>query len=151
MTESGDDDTGEGAPRRIDIALNIKHPALTPPEITAALGLEAHNAHCVGTQRKTPKGTLLEGLYPETRWRHSIRHHLDEQWFVDKLMALVERLRPHRDFLHRLVATGGSAEIIVMFLGDGYYGDSMPVEALATLADLKLRLGIEVFEVPQFP
>ncbi len=142
-------DLDEGHPRRADVELFIIHPAMTPTEITAALGLEAHNAHQVDHPRKTPKGTPLEGQYPDTRWRHSIRYELSGQWFADKITLLVDRLAAHKAFFHHVRATGGTAEIIVQFLGDGYFGDNVPLETLAKMVELQLDLGIECFDVPQ--
>ena len=120
-----------------------------PAEITAALGLEAHFAHRVGDPRKTPKGTRLEDQYHDTRWRYCIRHELTDQWFADKITAFVNSLTPHKAFLHHLRATGGSAEIVVQFLGDGYLGDTVPLRTLATMTELQLDFGIECFTVPQ--
>ena len=42
-------------PRRFHVELFIVHPTLTPTDISAALGMEAHFAHRVGDRRKTPK------------------------------------------------------------------------------------------------
>jgi hypothetical protein len=56
---------------------------------------------------------------------------------------------PHKAFLHRLRASGGTAEVIVQFLGDGCLGDSVPLQTLAKMADLQLDFGIECFVVPQ--
>lgn len=144
-----DSNTDDGPPKRVDVELFIVHPTMSPAEITAALGLEAHFAHRVGDLRKTPKGTPIEGQYRDTRWRHCIRYELRDQWFADKMAALVNSLAPHKAFLHRVRATGGSAEIIVQFFGDGYLGDKVPLETLVAMTELQLDFGIECFTVPQ--
>jgi hypothetical protein len=149
MSADEEIDSDDALPRRIDVELFIRHPSLTPAEIAAALGLEARIAHRVGDPRKTPKGTPLPGHYSDTRWRHSIRDELRDQWFADKIAMLVDRLMPHKAFLHHIRATGGSAEVIVQFLGDGYLGDSMPLDTLSKMVDLQLTLGIECFQEPQ--
>lgn len=149
MSEDGDADVDEGSSRHVDVELFIVHPTMTPAEITEALGIEAHFAHRVGDLRKTPKGTPLEGQYRDSRWRHSIRHELTYQWFADKITALVNSLAPHKAFLHHLRATGGSAEIVIQFLGDGYLGDRVPLQTLAKMTELQLDFGIECFTVPQ--
>jgi hypothetical protein len=114
---------GDGEPlRRVDVEILIIHPTMTPADITAALALEAKVTHCVGDERRTPRGTLLEGSYRDTRWRHSVRYELRNQWFADKITTLVDRLMPHKEFLRQLRATGGKATIIIQLLGDGYVG-----------------------------
>src|SRR5215471_1164240 len=139
----------DGPPRRVNIDLFIVHPTMAPAEISDALGLEAHFAHLVGDVRKTPKGTLLSGKYKDTRWRHRIRYELRGQWFAAEVTTFVNRLLAHKTFFHHVRATGGSAQIIVNFLGDGYLGDTVPVESLAKMAELQLDLGLECFTVPQ--
>jgi hypothetical protein len=149
LTDDTETDAEAGAPKRFDVELFIVHPTLDPAEITAALGLDAEFAHRVGEQRKTPKGTPLEGTYRDTRWRHSRRHETPDQWFVDKIAELIDCIEPHKAFLKELRSTGGKACLILQFLGDGYFGDEVPRTILARLIDLELDFGIECFADPQ--
>jgi hypothetical protein len=149
MTEKESAEFDEGAPRRFDVDLLIAHPTMTPADITAAMGLDAHFSHRGGEQVRTPTGVLLEGRYFDTRWRHRIRYEVLDQWFSERITMLVNRLAPQKEFLALLRATGGHASIIVQFLGDGYFGDTVPSATLAKMADLQLDFGIEVFNVPQ--
>jgi hypothetical protein len=135
-------------PKRFDVELFIVHPALTPQEISALLGLDARFAHCVGTQRRNPKGDLLSGVYPDTRWRHSRRYESPDQWFVDKVEELTDYLTPYRLALAKMKSAGGKCQIIIQFL-DGYFGDTLPKSLLQKLADLDLDLGIESYGMAQ--
>lgn len=136
-------------PRRFDVELFIVHPLLDPADISRALGMEGHFSHRVGEPRETPKETLLSGVYPDTRWRHSIRHTITEQWFAPAVTDFVARLEPHKEFLSSLRETGGSATVIIQFLGDGYLADNIPLTTLVKLGELGLSLGIECFMDPQ--
>jgi len=148
--EDEDADSDVGSSQRVSVELFIVHPTMSATEISAALGIEAHITHRVGDPRKVPKGTPLGGHYRDTRWRHSIRHELRGQHFADKITALVNSLTPHKAFLNSVRATGGDAQIIVQFLGDdGYLGDTVPMQTLATMSELQLDFGIECFTVPQ--
>jgi hypothetical protein len=149
MTLTNVDIDPSGFDRRFLVELFIVHPTIAPSEITNALGVEAHFAHMVGEARRTPKGNTLPGRYPDTRWRHSIQYITADQWFVGEVEALVNGLEPHKAFLHHLLDTGGKATLIIQFLGDGYFGDSLPSPLLAKIVELRLRLGLEVFTVPQ--
>ena len=135
--------------RRVNIGLFIVHPTLDPREISGALGLEPTHSHRVGGERVTASGRPLSGIYNDTRWRHSNRHLLTDQWFCDQIADYVRPLKAHKPFFDDLVRTGGSASIIVQFLGDGYHGDRLPLETMTTMVDLGLSLEIEVFDVPQ--
>ena len=135
--------------RRVDVELFIVHPTMSIAEITTALGLEAHSAHDVGHIRKTPKGKPLPGQYWDTRWRYSIQHEIADQWFADKISSFAKTLAPHKAFLHHVRASGGRAQIIVQFFSDGYLGDKVPFEVLASITDLQLDFSIEIFADPQ--
>ncbi|MBA3518097.1 MAG: DUF4279 domain-containing protein [Rhizobiales bacterium] len=135
--------------RRFDVQLFIVHPTIDPASITAALGLKADNVQNVGEQRQTPRGALLLGKYRDTRWRHSVRFTVGHQHFAQEITNLIDRLEPHRAFLKSIQQTGGTSTLIVKFLGDGYFGDDVPIDALARMANLGLALGIECYVVPQ--
>lgn len=149
MTLTDVDIDPSGFDRRFLVELFIKHPMIAPSEITSALGLEAHVAHMVGDCCLTPKGNTGPGGYPDTRWRRSVQYIAADQWFVGEVEALVNLLEPNKAFLHYLLDTGGSAELIVQFLGDGYFGDTLPTPLLTKIVELRLGLGLEVFTVPQ--
>jgi hypothetical protein len=130
------------------VELFVVHPSLDPGEISAALGLEAQVAHRVGDRRMTPKGTLLPGNYPDTRWRHSVEYSSIDRLFAREVAALVNRLKPHKAFFRSVRSTGGKAAICIQFLGE-YFSDEIPRDLLAKLADPDLDLGIECFSGPQ--
>lgn len=142
-------DSEGGSRRRFEVQIFIKHPSIDPAQITATLGLEPKIQSRVGEARRTPKGTPLPGAYPDTSWRYGERHHVEKQWFASRIDALVDRLLPHKAFLGGLRESGGRTWIIVEFLGDGYFGDEIPLRTLAKLVELGLDFGIEVFAVPQ--
>ena len=149
LTQQDVTDSTDNAARRFDVELFIVHPTLDPADISTALGMEAHFAHRVGDSRKTPKGTPLSGNYPDTRWRHCIRCTVTEQWYAAEVTRLIDRLEPHKAFFANLKSTGGTARILIQFLGDGYFGDEIPIVTLAKLVDLELAHAIECFTVPQ--
>jgi hypothetical protein len=144
------DDTPE-AVRRFKVELLIAHPALDPEQISAALGLVAHFKHRAGDPRRAPSGTALPGNYRDTRWRHSRRCEVVGQHFARHLAEFVGELAPHRQFFEKVIASGGSCELIIQFLGDGYLGDTITRDTLAKLAELGVDFGIECFVVPQAP
>jgi hypothetical protein len=143
MTAGGEVDSDDAPLKQIHVELLIRHPSLTPAEISAALGLEAHRSARVGDPRKTPKGRPLPGYYARTAWRYITEYELTEQWFTDKIALLVDRLVPHREFLRHVRATHGDACIIVQFLTDSYFSDEVDLNTLSKMVDLQLDFGIE--------
>jgi Domain of unknown function (DUF4279) len=134
--------------KRFEVELFIVHPTLKPPEITASTGLRPKITHCVGGRRETPKGTELQGTYPDTRWRYSRRYRTKHQHCASKVDELLDRLTKRRAFLRELRATGGRACVVVQFLSTGYFGDEIPVRTLKKMAELDLDFGIESYAIP---
>jgi hypothetical protein len=62
---------------------------------------------------------------------------------------LVDSLESHKTCFTNLKSTGGSASVIIQFLGDGYLADEIPHATLAKLVDLELALAIDCFVDPQ--
>lgn len=135
--------------QRFDVELFIIHPSVEPTRIEDALGLKAKVVHRAGDRRRTPKGRLLQGTYADTRWRHSRHFEVSNQRFVDRIVELIDDLEPHKAFFRELRSTGGSACVVVQFLGDGYFGDKLPRDALKRLIDLELDFGVECYVEPQ--
>jgi len=148
MTEPGHNPEEESR-RRFVLALFIVHPSVDPDDITAALGLQPTIVHRFGAPRKTPVGRRLSGQYPDTRWRHSITYHTENQRFSEQLSAFLDKLRRNKSYFSYIHSTGGSIQVILQFLGDGYYGDVLSQKILAKMAELGVGFGIECFGVPQ--
>jgi hypothetical protein len=134
---------------RFGLDLFIFHPTLTPDEITAGCRMQPRVAREVGQPAVTPKGTPLNRVHADTRWRHCRYFATRGQHFVRALAEFAEELSGRREFLHDLRSTGGETSVIVKFLGDTYFGDRIPLPTLSMLVELGLDLGLEVFMVPQ--
>jgi len=135
--------------KRFDVELFIVHPAFDPADISKSLGLEASRFARVGDRRKTPEGTLLPGNYLDTRWRHSVRCSVTDHRYAAEVTRLVDSLEPHKAFFANLKSTGGSASVVIQFLGDGYLADEIPHATLVKLVALELALAIECYVDPQ--
>ena len=126
------------------IRVLIIHPTLTPEEISGELSLKPRMSKCVGQARRTPKGTPMAGVWPDTRW--SVREvRNDDRYFFTRLDKLLDRFRQHRDFLRRIAETGGETHFIIELPGGANIGDTLTEQSVAKLADLKGSLDVEVF------
>ncbi len=147
--ESEDVNDFVGSSTTFHVELLIVHPTIDPAVITATLGMEAIRSHRVGDPRMTPKGTVLPGNYFDTRWRFVTEYTTSNQWFLDKVDDLIDRLEPHKTFLLELLATGGTSSIIIQVFSDGYLGDKISRATLAKIVDFGLDLSFECFADPQ--
>ena len=101
--------------------LRIWHPTLDPDLVTRTLGLEPSIAWRAGDPRKTPKGTVLEGVRSEGYWSanpfsYGWRESTDAQ-VEDALEELITYLSPYEDFL-REISQGGAVRIWVSSQGN---------------------------------
>ncbi len=129
---------------RYSIRLMIKHPNIDPARITEELLLKPNLSHLAGSPRMTPKATPLPGVYRESAWSHWFRVERNRLFFAD-VVKLIDRLEPHKNFLHEIVDGGGAIDLIVNLPGDTNIGDSFRWRDMARLAALRIDLGIEVF------
>lgn len=129
---------------RYSVRLMIKHPGIDPARITEALRLTPNRSHVVGSPRMGPTGLSLPGVYKESAWSHWFRVERNRLFFTD-IVKLIDRLEPHKQFLHDIVGGGGTIDLIVGLPGDTNIGDCFRWRDMARLAALRIDLGIEVF------
>ena len=128
--------------------LLIVHPDIDPKDITSALGVEP--AHCSrkGAPRVTPKGTPLQGVYPDTRWTLSFKNPAGQK-IEAVVAAIVDRLPIEGSFWPELEKAGGHASLILSVVGTKYQGASIGVDTIRKLARMGIHLGLEIYAVPQ--
>jgi len=128
--------------------LRISHRALDPDLVSRTLGLEPHLAWRTGDLRKTPKGTVLDGVRLAGYWSanpfsYGWRSSTDAL-IEDALEELMECLFPHREFLNQL-AESGSVQIWVSSESDHNYALELPPRMLFRLASLGVTLIHDVY------
>src|SRR5262245_48618546 len=90
--------------------LRIWHPKLDPDTVTSTLGIQPQVAWRNGEPRKTPKGTVLQGIRSGGYWSanpfsYGWQSSTDMQ-LEDALEELVSFLEPHKEFLVELSREG---------------------------------------------
>lgn len=131
------------------INLRVWHPALDPDLVSHTLGLEPQIAWRAGDSRKTPKGTLLEGVRTEGYWSadpfsYGWRESTDAQ-IEDALQELVAYLEPHRDFLMG-ISQGGAVRVWVSSHSNRNFALELSPSMLSRLASLGATLVHDVYQ-----
>lgn len=129
--------------------LQIKHPTLDPDLVSRTLGLEPKRSWRVGESRKTPKGTLLEGVHSEGYWSanpflYGWRESTDAQ-IEDAVEELVTFLEPHRDFLMG-ISQGGVIRVWVSSQSIRNYAFELSPKMLARLSSLGATFVHDVYQ-----
>jgi hypothetical protein len=133
------------------ISLRLRHPSIAPATITEALRIDPKHSWKAGEPRQTPTGTALTGLNRDTYWVAEITAG---RWPADvgeAIHGVLRSLIPHRPFLHRLRAEGGTAELFVGWFFENQSGDILTHECLALAGDLQIDLSFDIYppEQPQ--
>ena len=85
---------------RYRISLRLRHPSADPADFTAALGLSPFRCWRAGEARATPKGTPLDGQWPDTFWTSG--RIAEGRWpgkaLRSAIIDLLDQLAVHRDF-----------------------------------------------------
>lgn len=126
------------------ISLRIEHPTLRHEAIAQALALNPAVGYSVGEQRKTPKGTLLEGVNKRSYCCFDL---LPKQGgdVADGIASLLLRLDQHASYFQKLAQEGGNAELFVGFFPEDLGGFTLSNQGMANLARLSLDLSVEVY------
>jgi hypothetical protein len=126
---------------------------MNPADVTRELGINAEYASVAGDRRKTPKGQLLGGVYPESYWcadPFSRGEYLStDDLAEDALAEVLQLLAPHRSFLQRLRTEGGRLHLNVSSFSGRNYAFEFPPEFLAKCADLGLSFVHDVYPCEQ--
>jgi hypothetical protein len=130
---------------RFKVRFVIKHPTINAEDISVELKLQPFICWTVGTQRRTPRGLHLEGMYDLSYWCSQDYDGCDDE-IVEVLTGLLDYLDSHRAFLDHLRETGGTTGIIVaIFLGQRSGGPSLDWEVLKRIGDLGLNVGLDIY------
>jgi hypothetical protein len=127
------------------VVLMVKHPTRTFAEISAAVGREAKYGWTVGEPRKTPVGRALGGFRDESYCGFEIGSGNDGALasFLNRAML---KLKPVREALRELRATGGSLTLVVTWYPNGDTGENFSMPLLREMTDMGIELGINVYD-----
>ena len=130
------------------VSLRIRHPAVDPATITAALGIEPQHAWRAGHPRCDPAGAEIGGAHYDSYWMARL---MDEPQLSSEsvsvegvILKILANLRRAQSFLEQLHAEGGVAELHVSLYARGAFRIELPADSLALLARLHLAVALDV-------
>lgn len=126
------------------VSLRIWHPTLSGDAITGALCLTPEVSHSVGTQRTTPFGDPLEGLYRCTYWSFPLVEKTPGV-FTDGLSELLRSIERYRGFFAQTALDGGRTELFVGVFKEGSVGFTLEPHVMIELANLSLELSVDIY------
>jgi hypothetical protein len=130
------------------ISLRIRHPAIDPATITAALGIQPQHTWGAGEPRCDPAGAELGGAHRDSYWMGRL---MDEPQLssdsvsVEKvILKTLSQLRRAQSFLEQIDADGGAAELLVSLYAREDFRLEFPSDSLTLLCRMHLAVAFEV-------
>lgn len=117
---------------------------MDPEEICSELGLRPERKWKVGSQRTTPKGDVLKGVYEETYCCFKLQHPKN-QGLADFLIKVSAQFEVHSEFFKRIRSTGGTIEFFIGWYSDKNSGEVFDWELLAKLAEFRINLSMDFY------
>jgi hypothetical protein len=126
------------------IRLLIRHETLSLEQIATALRRAAHVGHSVHMQRKTPRGTLLQGVYRDTFWGWIEEEAMRKDAFACAI-ELLERFEADGTDFVALGRLGATMSVCINFFDDSVVADVLTSKQMEFLVQRGITLGVERF------
>jgi hypothetical protein len=124
------------------VAIRITHPQILPNLITQKLGRTPDIGHAVGTQRMTPKGTILPGVYLESHW---LLHGPASEYLTPLVEWANETIEGSAPFIDELISTGGRLEYFIGCFVSRQLGASLEPSLISKCATLGVTLVFDIY------
>lgn len=128
------------------LSFNIEHPDAELSGVSDVLGLKAQVLWKKGEPRVTPKGRALSGTYQKSSWSSELGRQQKD--LPAGLQSALTILRPHKDYLAKLVADGAKLRFFVGWFSDFNARDVLDWQLLQDIAALKISLDLDVYGGP---
>jgi hypothetical protein len=126
------------------VRLLIRHETLSLEQIATALRRAAHVGHSVDMQRKTPRGTLLQGVYRDTFWGWIEEVSTRKDAFACAI-ELLERFESDGTDFVALGRLGATMSVSIDFFDDSRVVDVLTSKQMEFLLRRGITLGVERF------
>ena len=144
MTSMSNDTTDNRRGYGSSISLRIWHPTVLGEVITNEIGLTPVLCNDVGTNRRTPNGEKLSGLYVQTYWLYEFCFPRTST-VEECLPKALETLIPHGEYLRRIASTGGRCELFIgVFLATNA-GIELDSNLVRQVANAGLSLSLDLY------
>lgn len=129
---------------KYDVSLRIRHPEIDPEVICKKLRMKARHKWMSGSQRKTSKGVILDGVYEYSYCSFRLEHskNLD---LIEFLRECNERFYPHKEFFKHIRSSGGTIEYFIGWYFNGNSGEVFDLNLLSQMTELNIDLSLDIY------
>ena len=120
-------------------------------DITSSIGVEPDSFINAGESVRTTYGDVFKtGLQLWSLWTREYEvEKVDDNYNIEaKVIEIIDVCEPHKNFIEKILRSGGVADIQIRLVGNHNIGDTFSAFTLTRLCGLGLSLSIEVFPGP---
>jgi hypothetical protein len=129
------------------VSLRIRHPSLSPDEISEGLGIAFRVARKSGEVRTTPDGAPLAGINEGTYWTAKL-YSQDSRGIALLLEAVLDFLDKRKAGVQKIIKSGGSIEVSIGWFLKTDDAERLSPEILKRCADNQIGLLFDVYVPP---
>lgn len=127
-----------------NLSIRFWHPTKDLSFLSSLLGLSCVRSWVAGTQRQTPRGNLLPGLYRESYWYSDLVFNVEER-FNGQFSHAIDILVKANETIREIKDSGGVIELYLQLPGSVNIGDTIDSTLLCRLGEMGVNLSVEVF------
>ncbi len=138
------------------MSLHIRHPSVSPADISRELRLEADESFAAGEPRRSRRSAAVDSVHSETywvaaldpdQWRLAMHAMVGARSLGAMLVMVCGRLASrHREFLSRLRSEGGLLTLRATVSPRALHAFKIPPEVGQWLSDLGMTLEFECLD-----
>jgi hypothetical protein len=130
---------------RFKVSLRVFHPTWPADDIIAHFGRKPKIANSVGEQRRTSKGTKLDGTYSRTYVSFELEVAQEAELEESLKSELASPMLADTTYLKTCTSTGGEVEFFVGVFLTGDSGIMLTPELTEALSRKKLTLRLDIY------
>jgi hypothetical protein len=136
-------------PYHYTVSLRLWHPHRNLAGAEKVFRLSTARTWVKGAPRATPNGAPLQGAYPNSYWYAQLtngRKVSSKREEIESFLAkILRRYSGRRQYLRRLLASGGRAELFVGLYGKRNFAAELPPSLLSNAGKLGLALTFDIY------
>lgn len=133
------------------VSLRANHPKDDLAFLTTLLSRQPSTSWVAGNDRKTPKGTQLGGVRPNSYWVTKLTEEetSSETWQLeDYLEKCLAELSPHDKALEAFIQSGGRLEFYISLYGARNFSLIFSPDLMSRLGKSQFELDLDIYPGP---
>lgn len=131
------------------LSIRLWHPTISAESIISSIGCHPEVIQRAGEQKKTKKGSPLEGFYEQTYIAFEYLREPDSN-LSSAIVKANKYLSSIKSFIFQFIASGGRIDYYISIVSQTWFAFEIYPELIQECADLQVSIGVEIFaDIPR--